>query len=115
MLSKEIMNALIAFRKERDWGQFHTPINISLSICIEAAELLEVFQWAKDEDLQEIVISRREEIEFEVADIVILLSYFCHDLGIDIEEVVKRKMELNGEKYPVEKSKGVATKYDRFE
>ena len=114
MLTKEAMTELLAFRAERDWQQFHTPRNISASICIEASELLEIFQWAKDEDLKAIVEERREEIEFEVADMVMLLSYFCHDHNIDIEEVLRRKMIINKKKYPVEKSKGVSTKYDRL-
>ncbi len=114
MLTKEAMTELLAFRAERDWQQFHTPRNISASICIEASELLEIFQWAKDEDLKAIVEERREEIEFEVADMVMLLSYFCHDHNIDIEEVLRRKMVINKKKYPVEKSKGVSTKYDRL-
>src|SRR6478735_6847193 len=114
MLTKAAMAELLAFRAERDWQQFHTPRNISASICIEAAELLEIFQWAKDEDLKNIVEVRREEIEFEVADLVMLLSYFCHDHNIDIEAVLRRKMVINKKKYPVEKSRGVSTKYDRL-
>lgn len=114
MLTKEAMAELLAFRAERDWEQFHTPRNISASICIEASELLEIFQWAKDEDLKDIVEARREEVEFEVADLVMLLSYFCHDHNIDIEDVLRRKMVINKKKYPVEKSKGVSTKYDRL-
>ena len=114
MLTKEVMDELLAFRAERDWQQFHTPRNISASICIEASELLEIFQWAKDEDLKNIVETRREEVEFEVADLVMLLSYFCHDHNIDIEDVLRRKMVINEKKYPVEKSRGVSTKYDRL-
>ena len=114
MLTKEAMAELLAFRTERDWEQFHTPRNISASICIEASELLEIFQWAKDEDLKDIVEARREEVEFEVADLVMLLSYFCHDHNIDIEDVLRRKMIINKKKYPVEKSRGVSTKYDRL-
>lgn len=114
MLTKEAMAELLAFRAERDWEQFHTPRNISASICIEASELLEIFQWAKDEDLKDIVEARREEVEFEVADLVMLLSYFCHDHNIDIEDVLRRKMIINKKKYPVEKSRGVSTKYDRL-
>ena len=114
MLTKEAMAELLAFRADRDWEQFHTPRNISASICIEASELLEIFQWAKDEDLKDIVEARREEVEFEVADLVMLLSYFCHDHNIDIEEVLRRKMVINKKKYPVEKSRGVSTKYDRL-
>ena len=114
MLTKEAMTELLAFRAERDWQQFHTPRNISASICIEDSELLEIFQWAKDEDLKAIVEERREEIEYEVADMVMLLSYFCHDHNIDIEEVLRLKMVTNKKKYPVEKSKGVSTKYDRL-
>lgn len=113
-IEPELMTQLLAFRNERDWEQFHTPKNLSAALCIEAAELLEQFQWAKDTELDELVEREREAIEHEIADIAIFLSYLCHDLKISLSDVVRRKLELNRSKYPVAKARGTATKYDRL-
>lgn len=114
VIERELLAQLLAFREERDWEQFHTPKNLSTALCIEAAELLEKFQWAKDSELADLVEREREEIEHEVADVAIFLSYFCHDLNISLSDVVRRKLELNRSKYPADKSRGTATKYDRL-
>lgn len=114
MLNPDIVRLLIDFRRDRDWEQFHSLRNLSASICIEAGELLEIFQWAKDGEMEEIISSRMEDIKAEIADIAILVSYFCHDVGIDIDDCVKAKMVANQNKYPIEKSRGVSTKYDRL-
>lgn len=113
MISSTLLNALIAFRRERDWEQFHTPRNLSSALCVEAAELLDLFRWARDSEIASIVEEHRSEIENEVADVSILLSYLCHDLNISIEDVVNKKLQINQEKYPVKSSKGSATKYNR--
>jgi NTP pyrophosphatase (non-canonical NTP hydrolase) len=113
MISSILMDALIAFRRERDWEQFHTVRNLSSALCVEAAELLDLFRWARDSEIASIVEKQRYEIENEVADVTILLAYLCHDLNISIEDVVSKKLQLNREKYPVESSKGTSTKYDR--
>lgn len=113
-IERELMAQLLAFRSERDWEQFHTPKNLSVALCIEAAELLEQFQWAKDSELIELVEREREPIENEIADIAIYLSYLCHDLKISLSDVVRRKLELNRSKYPADKARGSATKYDRL-
>lgn len=114
MLTQELLEALLRFRREREWERFHTPKNLSAAIVVEAAELLECFQWTPDSDLETLIAEEREAIEQEVADITILLSYLCHDLGIDLDEVVLRKLELNRSKYPVELARGTAKKYDRL-
>ena len=113
MISSTLLNELIAFRRERDWEQFHTVRNLSSALCVEAAELLDLFRWARDSEITSIVEEQRSEIENEVADMSILLSYLCHDLNISIEDVVGKKLEINREKYPVTSSKGVSTKYNR--
>ena len=113
-LSDGLTQRLLAFRKEREWEQFHNPRTLASALCIEASELLEFFTWAKDTDVQEIVGSRKVDIEHEVADVAILLAYLCHDLGIDLEAAVSRKLELNALKYPVEKSRGRSTKYTQL-
>ncbi len=114
MLPKELMNELLMFRRERDWEQFHSSKNLSVSICIEAGELLEHFQWAKDSELEDILLNNREEIESEIADIAILLAYLCNDLNVSLTDAIRRKIAINNVKYPVDKAKGVSTKYDRF-
>lgn len=113
-VSDELLSKLLAFRAERDWEQFHTPKNLSAAICVEAAELLEQFQWTKESELEELVCRERNAIECEIADIAILLTYLCHDLNICLPDVVSRKLELNREKYPIEKARGTAKKYDRL-
>ena len=114
MISHTLLDALIAFRRERNWEQFHTIRNLSSALCVEAAELLDLFRWARDSEITAIVDKQRSEIENEVADVAILLSYLCHDLNISIEDVVRKKLQINREKYPVESSKGASTKYNRL-
>jgi dCTP diphosphatase len=113
-LNDELLAELIDFRRLRDWEQFHTPRNLAASLVIEASELLECFQWAKDSELNSLVIAERERIEDEIADVAILLSYMCFDLGVDVNYVVKRKMQKNGDKYPVESARGNSKKYDKL-
>ena len=114
MFSNMLTQALLKFRSERNWEQFHTSRNLSAALCVEAAELLDHFRWARDYEIETIINNQRSKIENEIADIAILLSYICHDLGISLEEAVSKKLELNRVKYPVEKAKGVSTKYDNL-
>jgi NTP pyrophosphatase (non-canonical NTP hydrolase) len=115
MISRDLLERLLAFRSEREWEQFHNLRTLSTSIVLEAAELAEFTQWAKEDDIHGIVQSRRQDIEQEVADLAILLSYLAHDLNINIEDAVARKLELNAMRYPVAKARGTATKYDRLD
>lgn len=102
-----IMDMLLKFREDRDWKQFHTPKNLACSISIEAAELLEQFQWAdKPKDLN--------KVKNEIADIFIYLLYLCHDLNIDLIKTTEFKIILNDCRYPVNKSKGNSNKYDEL-
>lgn len=114
MLPNTTLPALLAFRDERDWQPFHTPKNLTSALVVEAAELLEIFQWAADAELPQLVERERGAIADEMADIGILLSYLCHDLGIDLEAAMAAKIEKNRAKYPVEKARGHAKKYDRL-
>ena len=115
MISRPLLEKLLAFRAARDWEQFHNLRTLSTSIVLEAAELAEFTQWTRDEEIAEITRQRRIEITQEVADIAILLSYLVHDLGIDLEKAVADKLEVNGQRYPLEKAKGTAKKYDRLD
>lgn len=114
MIDRQLLDELLAFRSERDWQQFHNPRTLAASISIEAAELLEHFQWAKDAELPEIVAKNRDAIEHEIADVAMYLSLLCNDLGVSLEDAVRRKLELNKQKYPADKARGRSDKYDRL-
>lgn len=114
MLTKKLHEALLEFRRVRDWEQFHTPRNLATAISVEAAELLEPFRWASEDQVREIVQTRRSEIADEIADIAILLTYLAHDLSIDVDVAVEAKIQSNAAKYPVEKSRGSNKKYSEL-
>ena len=113
MLSQSAFHAALEFRRRRDWEQFHTPQNLAIAISVEAGELLEQFQWLLRPD-ERPTHRRMAAIDQEIADIAILLSYLATDLGIDIDEAVHRKLALNEERYPVDKSRGTAAKYNEL-
>ena len=100
---EEIINKLLKFQGERDWKKFHTPENLAKSISIEAAELLEHFQWQKEYDIT--------EVGEELADVLIYYIYMADSLDLDIKEIILDKMSKNAVKYPVDKSRGNAKKY----
>lgn len=102
------------FRDERDWMQFHDPKNMSISIVLEASELLEHFQWKTKEEAQQYVKEHKEEIQDEIADVAMYLFELADNLGIDLLDAMKNKMGKNIKKYPVEKAKGKHTKYNKL-
>jgi len=104
----EITQALLKFRNERDWEQFHNPKDLALAISIESAELLELFLWKKAED------ANTEKVKEELADIFSFAFLLAEKYGFDVKEIVLDKIRTNGEKYPVDKSKGTAKKYDEL-
>ncbi len=108
---KKILQKLLEFREQRDWHQFNTPQNIVKSIVLEAAELLEVFQWKINEKIDS---EEKEKIAEEMADIFNWLILLSHDLNIDIQKEALKKIKQNAEKYPVNKSKGSPKKYTRL-
>lgn len=94
------------FRDERDWQQFHTPKDLALSLSVETAELLELFQWRpEDEELDDYL---KQKLESEVADVFSYLLLLCDRAGIDLEEATNKKIDLNEERFPVSVSRGVA-------
>jgi len=111
---EDLTRQIVEFRDERDWKQFHSPRNLAASISIEAAELLECFQWSSDVTIAEDVEHRRADIEEEIADVLIYALLLAHDTGIDPAEAVRRKLAANDEKYPAEKAKGKREKYTEF-
>jgi len=103
---KKLKEDIFKFRKERDWEQFHTPENLAKSIVIESAELLECFQWGSDFD--------KKQVEEELGDIFNYLILMEKELGIDLIEVTKRKLEKNKKKYSIKNAKGNSKKYTKF-
>jgi NTP pyrophosphatase (non-canonical NTP hydrolase) len=104
----EITEALIKFRNERDWEQFHNPKDLALAINIEAAELLELFLWKNAED------ANPEKVKEELADVFAFAFLLADKYGFDVKEIILDKIKKNGEKYPIEKAKGSAKKYDEL-
>lgn len=108
---EEIRQLIREFRDSRDWMQFHNPKNLACSISIEAAELLEHFQWKTPEESLIIAKEKRTEISHEIADVTVYLIELADNLGIDLAQAIREKMALNAAKYPVVKAKGSAAKY----
>lgn len=115
MISKDLISKIIDFREERNWKQFHNLRTLSSSLVLEASELLELTQWTADSEIQQVVALKRQEIEHEIADLSILITYITEDLDIDIESAVSRKLEINSEKYPISKAYGTSKKYTELE
>lgn len=106
-MKKETIERIRNFVKDRNWSQFHSPSNLAKSINIEASELLECFQWSDtDYDL--------EHVKEELADVIVYCQDMLDVLGLDVDEIVNSKMEKNELKYPVAKSYGNSTKYDKL-
>jgi NTP pyrophosphatase (non-canonical NTP hydrolase) len=106
--SEEIIQALLKFRNERDWDQFHNPKDLALAISIESAELLELFLWKNADD------ANTEKVKEELADVFSFAFLLAEKYGFDVKEIVLDKIKLNGMKYPVEKAKGTSKKYDEL-
>lgn len=100
-----IINALIEFRNERDWEQFHNPKDLAVAINVEAGELLELFLWKNAEEANE------QKVKEELADVFAFAFLMAEKYGFDVKEIILEKLKQNAEKYPVDKSKGNAKKY----
>jgi len=105
---EEITDALIKFRNERDWEQFHNSKDLAVAISVEANELLELFLWKQPEE------ANKEKIKEELADIFAFAFLLAQKHGFDIKEIVLQKIKANAEKYPVDKAKGTAKKYNEL-
>lgn len=103
---QELTKKVVEFTKERDWNQFHSPENLAKSISIEAGELLECFQWNNEYNI--------EEVKEELVDVINYCILMANKLGVDAKQMVLEKMEKTAKKYPVEKAKGISTKYNKL-
>jgi dCTP diphosphatase len=103
---------LTKFTQDRDWDQYHSPKNLAISLAVEAGELLEIFQWLpENHPFDETLHKKASE---EIADILIYAIMFSRKMGIDLEKAVLEKIKVNEKKYPVDKAKGIAKKYDEL-
>ena len=109
---EQIKHCLRHFASERDWDQFHSPKNLAMAMIVEAGELVEHFQWLTEDQSQALPPEKLAEVEQEIADIQIYLIRLADKLGIDMEQAVNAKMKLNEKKYPAEKVRGSAEKYN---
>ena len=106
-MKQETIERIRKFSEDRDWDQFHSPANLAMSLVIEAAELLECFQWTEEDyDLQ--------HVKEELADVIVYSQNLLDKLGLDADEIVNMKMNQNEAKYPVEKAKGSSEKYNQL-
>lgn len=111
----ELRELVRAFVVERDWDQFHTPKNLAMSLCIEAAELLEPFQWLPSGTREELTPKQLENIRHEMADVLIYLLRIADKFEVDLASAVRKKLELNALKYPATRVRGDARKYDEYD
>lgn len=111
---QRLTSEIIAFRNKRKWKQFHNPKDVSLSLVLEATEVMEHFQWKSPEEMKDYVKKNKQAISEELADVLYWILLLSHDLNIDIEKSLDKKLELNNQKYPVKKSKGKHLKYDKL-
>ncbi len=110
----KLNDAILQFVKDRDWDQFHSLKNLTMALSVESSELLEIFQWMKEENCQTLSPEDKSRVQEELADIFFYLLRISDKAGIDLEEALTQKMIKNAAKYPVEKSRGNSKKYDQL-
>ena len=106
-----LRDSLRAFAAARDWGQFHSPKNLATALSVEAAELLEIFQWMTEADSRDLGAAAKAAASEEIADVLLYLILLADGLGIDPVAAAERKMAANAQKYPVDKARGNSKKY----
>jgi len=111
---KDLTKKIVAFRDERDWKQFNNQKDMAISLALEAAEVLEHFQWKSNEEIEEYLKTNKKEISEELADVLYWVLLMSHELGIDIVEEGLKKLEKTKKKYPIKKAKGSHKKYDKL-
>lgn len=108
---QRLTQALRDFAKERDWEQFHSPKNLTAALSVEAAELLEHFQWLTEEQSRNLTKEKKEEVAQELADVFLYLLQLSDKLGIDLLDAARAKLVANGQKYPADRARGSSKKY----
>ncbi len=112
---RELQQRLAAFAAERDWQQFHSPKNLAMALSVEVAELVEQFQWLTEEQSRALDAERYQRVRLELADVFIYLLRIADALDVDLVHAADDKIALNERKYPVERVRGDARKYDEYD
>jgi NTP pyrophosphatase (non-canonical NTP hydrolase) len=107
----DLIRAAVAFRDQRDWAQFHSPKELAISLAVESAELLQLMQWFKGEELERVIREKHDHLKDELADVLFSVLLLANELKVDLGQAFLEKLEKTAAKYPVEKSKGSAKKY----
>lgn len=110
-MNKETVDLVLKFRDERNWKQFHNPKDLAISISLEAAELLEVFQWSAEDTA---CVHKKEKMEEELADVLTYCILMADACGLNVDEIIRKKIICNSEKYPVDKAYGNKSKYNEL-
>lgn len=110
-ISKETVDEVLKFRDDRDWKQFHDPKDLAISISLEASELLEIFQWSRDDVY---CLDKIDKIKEELADVVNYCILMADACNLDLDKIITDKIKQNALKYPVDKAKGTSTKYNEL-
>ena len=111
---QELRARINHFVAERDWAQFHTPKNLAMAMIVEAAELVEQFQWDTPQESQQLSLEKREAVSHELADTFVYLLRIAEVLNIDLIEAANQKIDLNAKKYPADKARGSNAKYTAY-
>jgi dCTP diphosphatase len=114
LVVQQLIEDIRAFNRERDWEQYHAPKNLSMALAVEAAELMEVFLWLTEEQSRNLPAAKQQAVEEEIGDVTILLLALADHLGVDVLEAARKKLQRNREKYPAEKVRGRADKYNEI-
>jgi dCTP diphosphatase len=107
----DLQEALRRFASERNWDQFHSPKNLAIALSVEAAELLEHFQWITEEQSRNLPTAELAKVQEELADVLLYLIRLSDKLNVDLARAATEKMDLNARKYPIEQSRGTSKKY----
>ena len=110
----DLTKKIIDFRNSRDWKQFHNPKDVSLSLVLEAGEVMEHFQWKNKAEIDKYVVTNKDNIGEELADVLYWVLLMSHDLKIDVLDALERKLKKNEDRYPQEKSRGNHKKYNEL-
>lgn len=108
---QSLTQSLREFAIARDWEQFHSPKNLAAALSVEAAELLEHFQWMTEEQSRHLSAGKKADVAAEAADVLLYLLQLCDKLDVNLHDAARRKLIANGEKYPIEQAKGTSKKY----
>lgn len=111
---QELIDRVRRFSRERDWERFHSPKNLAMALVVEAAEVVEVLQWLTEEESRALDEAKLERLRHEIGDVMILLTNLADHCGVDPIAAAKAKLELNEAKYPAERVRGKALKYDEY-